>query len=90
MMETLNIRTLSFSTKNLRLLMMISLQWLSCRSGSQSLHVAVKKVGYKVGKFTFEGFGKGRLSGELELLVITPTTVSLEKIFREHQQGQKQ
>jgi hypothetical protein len=30
--------------------------------------VAVKKVGYKVGKLTFGGFGKGRLSGELELL----------------------
>jgi hypothetical protein len=52
--------------------MMISLQVLSCNSGNQSLHVAVKKEGYYVGNTTFGGFGKGRVSGDLELLVITP------------------
>jgi len=39
--------------------MIISLQELSCNSGSQSLQVAVKKEGYNVGNSTFVGFGKG-------------------------------
>jgi hypothetical protein len=48
--------------------MIISLQLLSYSSGSKFLQVAVKKVGNKVGKFTFGGFGKDRFSGNLELL----------------------
>jgi hypothetical protein len=58
---------------------MISLQVLSCNSGSQSLHVAVKKEGYNVGNTNIVGIGKGRASGDLELLVITPTTASNPK-----------
>ena len=40
--------------------MIISLQVLSCNSGSQSLQVAVKKVLNNVGNSTFGCFGKGK------------------------------
>ena len=56
--------------------MIIFLQVLSCNSGSQSLQVALKKVGNSVGNSTIGGFGKDRISGDLELLVITPTAAS--------------
>jgi hypothetical protein len=49
MIEKPNIRDLSFSTKNLRLFMITSLEVLSCSNGRQSLQVAVKKEGYNVG-----------------------------------------
>jgi hypothetical protein len=55
-----------------------------------TLHLAVKKEGYNVGNSTFGGFGKGRVSGDLELLVITPTTASLKEFCMEHQHGQKE
>jgi hypothetical protein len=92
MIEKPNTLILPISTKNPRLLMMISLQVLSCNSGSRSLHVAVKKEGYNVGNTNIVGFGKGRVSGDLEFLVITPHERDGHqqwKICIEHQQGQK-
>lgn len=69
--------------------MIISLQALPCNRASQSLQVAVKKVGNSVGNSTIGGFGKDRVSGDLELLVITPTAASLKEFCMEHQHGQK-
>jgi hypothetical protein len=54
-----------------------------------TLQVAEKKVGYHVGNSIGGGFGKGRESGDLELLVITPTPACSNEIYWKLQQWQK-